>query len=579
MARQVVVPSLGLGTGAGHLVELARPDGASVEPGDPVALFESEHVLVEVEAHVAGILRCRPGSSEGLECHAGDVLAVLLEPGERLAEDAFASEPGDGLAAAAFRDDDGEAEAPAEAEAHPPMVLPLRRHTLPEAAPPPPESTWARIPGDDVIVGDEWISEDGEGAGLAFGPAAGADAGEGPSVSQLPRFGLALDFDADAPAEFRPSDAGREPTSVPINEVSTSETDGAAWWPGEATFESSAVAAGEGEATFESSAAAAGEGEATFESSAAAAGEGEAWSGEMVTDEERVLPGRDDFAAAEQPAQAEPTWEERFAQRFAGQQSPAFEPPLKHHAEDPRPYFDVAPYAEGVTEMERGPSQEDAPGAEVAEVVVDPAAGYAPDPDFAFVLPVERDERGRREVLALRVRVDLRECRKMAAQLGREWPEAMPTDEDIVLRAFGRALEGVHFDVLVGDLAIVVPGREGAVTTAIRDAARRPFREAVQALARGGDGDFEGSFVGRLLAFASLRIDEAIAGLEPHQPLSLALGAPREWAMFEGERVVPVMMADLVLTCDVAMVPPGEAAWLLGRVRELLEAPYALLAA
>lgn len=236
------------------------------------------------------------------------------------------------------------------------------------------------------------------------------------------------------------------------------------------------------------------------------------------------------------------------------------EPPVKHPDEDPRDYFDIAPFARGVTEIhadtiEDSPEPGAAPSFEASEV--DDAAVAPP-------LPAA--------VLTVRTLVDMREARKMRAQLAREWRSLEPSDEDVILRAAGRALREAGHEAAI---ALVVPREDGEDVTI--GAAAGGFREAVEALRAGGDPGSATSCT--LTSFAQHGIDEGTPALGVGHPYAIAAGAVREFAVVDGDRAVPVPMLTLVVAYDPAATTAGRAAAMLGRIRELLEAPYALLAA
>jgi pyruvate/2-oxoglutarate dehydrogenase complex dihydrolipoamide acyltransferase (E2) component len=81
-----------------------------------------------------------------------------------------------------------------------------------------------------------------------------------------------------------------------------------------------------------------------------------------------------------------------------------------------------------------------------------------------------------------------------------------------------------------------------------------------------------------LTDFGDLALDDAVAALPGGQPLAFAMGVVRDVPRFEGDRVRRVSELMLTLSYDSDAMPEGAAARLLSRVRELVEAPYALLA-
>jgi hypothetical protein len=86
VAVSVAVPDLGEDMVGGLVAEWYRPDGAAVQPGDPVCRIECAFVAFEVEAEKAGLLRHRrpAGSIE----RPGVILGHILATGEPVPGDA-----------------------------------------------------------------------------------------------------------------------------------------------------------------------------------------------------------------------------------------------------------------------------------------------------------------------------------------------------------------------------------------------------------------------------------------------------------------------------------------------------------
>jgi pyruvate/2-oxoglutarate dehydrogenase complex dihydrolipoamide acyltransferase (E2) component len=184
--------------------------------------------------------------------------------------------------------------------------------------------------------------------------------------------------------------------------------------------------------------------------------------------------------------------------------------------------------------------------------------------------------------LVLRTSVAMGEVRKLRAALAREWRDtgSEPGDEDVLIRAVARALRGSPaLSEQAGDVALLVIDRAGERLCIVEDAARRPFREAVADLA---DLRETGSSCGyctcTVVNFGAHGIDEGVPPLPMGHSFALALGAMREVPVFEGDQLRRGEAATLTLAYAPEYMAVGEAAWLLGRVRDLLEAPYALLA-
>src|ERR1700690_2272165 len=83
MAKDVIMPALGMAQETGVLVNWLKQDGESVAKGEPLMEIETDKVTVEIEAPASGILG-------GVLAHAGDVVPVgqtiawILSPGESL---------------------------------------------------------------------------------------------------------------------------------------------------------------------------------------------------------------------------------------------------------------------------------------------------------------------------------------------------------------------------------------------------------------------------------------------------------------------------------------------------------------
>jgi hypothetical protein len=74
-------------------------------------------------------------------------------------------------------------------------------------------------------------------------------------------------------------------------------------------------------------------------------------------------------------------------------------------------------------------------------------------------------------------------------------------------------------------------------------------------------------------------VDEGIAPIAPGLALAVSVGVLRDLLSFAAGRPALTPVFTVSLAYDPALVTPGDAAWLLGRVRALCETPHALLAA
>lgn len=184
--------------------------------------------------------------------------------------------------------------------------------------------------------------------------------------------------------------------------------------------------------------------------------------------------------------------------------------------------------------------------------------------------------------LSMRTTVRMSEALAVSKQLAREWGDgtAHPRAEDIVLRAVARAIEetGRWKTRAVGLRRI--DGEEEAIH-AVRRLARVPFRSGVEELARlvAGKAEPTGPVICTLTSVADFGIEESTPRLGGSQACAFSLGAIRVSPEVAGDRVRGAPVATLTLAYDAAVVADGAAARMLARVRDLVEAPYALLIA
>ncbi len=181
-------------------------------------------------------------------------------------------------------------------------------------------------------------------------------------------------------------------------------------------------------------------------------------------------------------------------------------------------------------------------------------------------------------VLLMRVAVGMDEAIKTCSQLAREWAPAglSPTSGDLLLRAASRALGAVPVGIAARE-AVALTGLDGDWRV-FREAGSRAFREVVAERQAGGEANETRKAACSVAWLDAWDIDEATPRLTRGMPMALILGAPRETVALEGERPVRRWQAWLSLAYDPGAIADGVAAALLTRTRELLEAPYALLA-
>ena len=209
-----------------------------------------------------------------------------------------------------------------------------------------------------------------------------------------------------------------------------------------------------------------------------------------------------------------------------------------------------------------------------------PTAEEPTPPSPAQEAPPTADVGKRRpETLKLRVQVNFSEVRKLCEQLAREWrAEGLkPADEDVVVRAFARAMDGAG---LLGPEKRVTLRRVtafGEIRVPLANAGLRPFHEAVAERSR------PAATVGwagpEIVSFSQIGIHDGDVRLAEGVRAALAFGAPVSLSVREGARSTMAPHVTITLAVDAEVLGENAAGMLLARIRELLEAPYALLAA
>lgn len=274
-------------------------------------------------------------------------------------------------------------------------------------------------------------------------------------------------------------------------------------------------------------------------------------------------------------------------------------PPLAVAPEEHRAEGEELTYAQYLAEAEDDGAQVSAPvipdepeaGNDAGDVVVPWRPGYGPghhaheevERDVPVTVPEVWEEPAAVYAVvapaALRGTVRLTELRKLSDQLGREWRDSAPAprNEDLVLRAAARAILESEVLAEIGDSAgLVVPGRNEDILKVLPGAARGSLRERVAMLATAGEAGAETPCSFTVTTFATYGVDDAIPVIPEGHVLAFAMGATRPGSTMEDGIPAPVMTLTLAYLPD--RITQGEAATLFARVRELVEAPYALLA-
>ena len=177
--------------------------------------------------------------------------------------------------------------------------------------------------------------------------------------------------------------------------------------------------------------------------------------------------------------------------------------------------------------------------------------------------------------LVLRATVTLTEASKMLQQLGREWRSGglVPSLEDIVVRAAARAWQDIAETDPAVALRRVADGSEDV--TVLTAAATRSFRDAVKTLAGAHAADGSPDFI--VTTFHGSGVDDATPRLDAAN-LALTMSDERSAVALLGDTPVQVQLMTLSVAYAPNAVADGTAAAFMGRLRDLVEAPYALLA-
>src|SRR5438105_5838836 len=81
MARQVILPALGMAQETGIIVRWLKAEGDEVTKGESLAEIETDKATVEIEAPASGVLANITGAV-GVEIPVGQMIASILAPGE-----------------------------------------------------------------------------------------------------------------------------------------------------------------------------------------------------------------------------------------------------------------------------------------------------------------------------------------------------------------------------------------------------------------------------------------------------------------------------------------------------------------
>jgi pyruvate dehydrogenase E2 component (dihydrolipoamide acetyltransferase) len=92
LAKEVIMPALGMAQETGVLLQWLKAEGEEITAGEPLMEIETDKATVEVEAPASGVL-ANLTAAPGDEVPVGQVIGLILAPGESVPSTATASEP------------------------------------------------------------------------------------------------------------------------------------------------------------------------------------------------------------------------------------------------------------------------------------------------------------------------------------------------------------------------------------------------------------------------------------------------------------------------------------------------------
>ncbi|MFN0096884.1 MAG: biotin/lipoyl-containing protein [Dehalococcoidia bacterium] len=551
MATTVTIPTLGAGARPAHLAEWYLDDGSPVQRGQPLYRLEADYVSIDVEAEASGILRRRlaAGSAE----RPGEVVAVLLAPGEQPPAD-WDDRPRPALASRLTA-----VTPPAQPAATSKAPIPLRRpeSEAPIAPVTPLPSVFSPATAERVHFAGDWSVREpqpapavAQAAPPPLAPAAEPVAPEASAApaKPTPLAPIARPTLAAPPASLFAAPMAPITPVAPALALTPVLAPAAQPAPVALAAETVAPASEDVKPVDPPQAAPA----ATSASELAEPADADFEPGD-TEDSLETLAGDD--VSFEPTSLATLPEEEDDAEYEAEEDADEHEAEAFEDALDEDPAFD---------ETEAEPELL-ADFEEVAAIVV-PEASFAPS---RAALPEPAP-------IWLRANLKMTEVQKLTVQLAREWRTAgvTPSVEDVVLRAAARAAaESAAFDPPVAALVAVVESFE--TLAFLEGAGRGPFRDQVTALKASRQADEIPGTAFVLTSLASYGVEEGSSPLGDGHAFALTLGATVERPA-GGLTTEP--MATLTVTYHPDMLSVGEAATILNRIRELIEAPYALLA-
>ena len=98
MATTIVMPQMGYDMREGTVIRWLKSEGDAVARGEVIAEIETDKATVEFEAYTAGVLR-KIVAEQGIPIPVGQLIAVITDPDEPLAEDLLSQPEQDATAA------------------------------------------------------------------------------------------------------------------------------------------------------------------------------------------------------------------------------------------------------------------------------------------------------------------------------------------------------------------------------------------------------------------------------------------------------------------------------------------------
>jgi pyruvate dehydrogenase E2 component (dihydrolipoamide acetyltransferase) len=92
MAKDVILPALGMAQESGKILEWLKAEGDAVAAGEPIAVIETDKATVDLEAPASGVLAA-VSAGAGEDVPVGRVIAVILTPAEATARPTAGPEP------------------------------------------------------------------------------------------------------------------------------------------------------------------------------------------------------------------------------------------------------------------------------------------------------------------------------------------------------------------------------------------------------------------------------------------------------------------------------------------------------